>query len=188
MGYPLFYGNILNNIGMNRNNQTNELQNMEQNKINNEIIKKIETEIDKWRKNGFEPAQINTRNLSIGIEDIDKAVQSIERTGIPAKNHLDFLRFIKASGLGCMFWHYHLIPNQNGTLCRERDLRNGESTTKGLVKTIRMMIKSDTQKLVDPEYRDIADFEQYSWNDLMEKISKMAERNEAADTNNKKQK
>ena len=80
------------------------------------------------------------------------------------------------------------IPNQNGTLCRERDLRNGESTTKGLVKTIRMMIKSDTQKLVDPECRDIADFEQYSWNDLMEKISKMAERNEAADTNNKKQK
>ena len=56
MGYPLFYGNILNNIGMNRNNQANELQNMEQNKINNEIIKKIETEIDKWRKNGFEPA------------------------------------------------------------------------------------------------------------------------------------
>lgn len=80
------------------------------------------------------------------------------------------------------------IPNQNGTLCRERDLRNGESTTKGLVKTIRMMIKSDTQKLVDPEYRDIADFEQYSWNDLMEKIYKMAESNEAVDTDNKEHK
>lgn len=158
---------------MNRNNQTNELQNMEQNEINNEIIKKIEAEIEKWRENGFEPDRIDIRYLSIDIEDIDKAVQSIERTGIPVNNHLDFLRFIKACGLGSMFWHYHLIPNQNGTLCRERDLRNGESTTKGLVKTIRMMIKSDTQKLVDPEYRDIADFEQYSWNDLMEKIGKI---------------
>jgi hypothetical protein len=51
-----------------------------------------------------------------------------------------------------------------------------------------MLIKSDTRKLVDPEYSEIADFEQYSWNDLMEKIYKMAESNEAADTNNKEQK
>ena len=51
-----------------------------------------------------------------------------------------------------------------------------------------MMIKSDTQKVVDPEYRDIADFEQYSWNDLMEKIYKMAEGNEAVDIDNKEHK
>ena len=173
---------------MNRNNQTNELQNMEQNVSDNEIMKKVEAEIEKWRENGFVPDRFNTRNLSIDIEDIDKAVQSIERTGIPAKNHLDFLRFMKACGLSCMFWHYHLIPNQNGTLSRERDLRNGERTTKGLIRTIKMLIKSDKEKLVAQEYSEIADFEQYSWNDLMERISKMAERNEAADTNNKKQK
>ena len=173
MGYPLFYSNILNNIGINRNNQTNELRNMEQNKINNEIIKKIETEIDKWRENGFEPDRIDIRYLSIDIEDIDKAVQSIERTGIPVNNHLDFLRFIKACGLSCMFWHYHLIPNQNGTLSRQRDLRNGERTTKGLIRTIKMLIESDKEKLVAPEYSEIEDFEQYSWNDLMEKIGKI---------------
>lgn len=173
---------------MNRNNQTNELQNMEQNEFHNEIIKKIETEIDKWRENDFVPDRFNTRNLSIDIEDIDKAVQSIERTGRPAKNHLDFLRFIKACGLSCMFWQYHLIPNQNGTLSRERDLRNGESITKGLIRTIKMLIKSDKEKLVAPEYSEITDFEQYSWNDLMEKIYKMAESNEAVDTDNKNQK
>ena len=65
------------------------------------------------------------------------------------------------------------IPNQNGTLCRERDLRNGESTTKGLIRTIKMLIESDKEKLVAPEYSEIEDFEQYSWNDLMEKIGKI---------------
>lgn len=161
---------------MSRKEQAKEaLPQKVRNESDNEIMKKVEAEIEKWRENGFVPERINTKNLSIYIEDIDKAVQSIERTGIPAKNHLDFLRFIKACGLGCMFWHYHLIPNQNGTLSRDRDLRNGERTTKGLIRTIKMLIKSDKEKLVALEYSDIADFEQYSWNDLMEKIGKMVE-------------
>ncbi len=174
---------------MSRKDQAKEaLPQKVRNESDNEIMKKVEAEIEKWRENGFVPTRIDTRNLSIDIEDIDKAVQSIERTGIPAKNHLDFLRFIKACGLGCMFWHYHLIPNQEGKLCRERDLRNGERTTKGVIRTIKMLIKSDIEKLVAPEYCEIVDFEQYSWNDLMEKIYKMAESNEAVDTDNKEHK
>ena len=156
---------------MSRKEQAKEaLPQKVRNESDNEIMKKVEAEIEKWRENGFVPDRINTRNLSIDIEDIDKAVQSIERTGIPAKNHLDFLRFIKACGLGCMFWHYHLIPNQDGTLCRERDLRNCESITKGLARTIKKLISYDKEKLVAPEYSDIADFEQYSWNDLIDRI------------------
>ena len=72
---------------MSRKEQAKEaLPQKVRNESDNEIMKKVEAEIEKWRENGFVPDRINTRNLSIDIEDIDKAVQSIERTGIPAKN------------------------------------------------------------------------------------------------------
>lgn len=102
----------------------------------------------------------NTDGFFVTLDDVCMAIKD------KSDNLLEFLQFLKDSGNEALYDKYALIPNRDGKLCLRQNLRYGDFMTDELYKLASLLMGDDKAKMLDTTYLSLANFTQYTVNDL----------------------